>query len=40
MSESHPDRVANAAPEIRDLAGQRARDINGAYEEIKRKRGR
>jgi DnaJ-domain-containing protein 1 len=39
MSEYHPDRVANAASEIRDLAGQRARELNGAYEEIKRLRG-
>jgi DnaJ-domain-containing protein 1 len=39
MSEYHPDRVANAAKEIRELAGQRAGEINGAYEEIKRQRG-
>jgi DnaJ-domain-containing protein 1 len=39
MSEYHPDRVASAAREIRDLAGLRAREINGAYEEIKRRRG-
>ena len=39
ISEFHPDRVANAAQEIRDLAGQRARETNGAYEEIKRRRG-
>ena len=39
MSEYHPDRVANAAQEIRELAGLRAREINGAYEEIKRQRG-
>lgn len=39
MSEYHPDRVANSAKEIRELAGQRAREINGAYEEIKRQRG-
>ena len=39
MSEYHPDRVANSAQEIRELAGQRAREINGAYEEIKRQRG-
>lgn len=39
MSEYHPDRVANSAQEIRDLAGQRAGEINGAYEEIKRQRG-
>jgi DnaJ-domain-containing protein 1 len=39
MSEYHPDRVANSAKEIRDLAGQRAGELNGAYEEIKRQRG-
>lgn len=39
ISEYHPDRVANAAQEIRDLAGQRALEINGAYEQIKRQRG-
>jgi len=39
MSEYHPDRVENAAKEIRELAGQRAREINGAYEDIKRQRG-
>jgi DnaJ-domain-containing protein 1 len=39
MSEYHPDRVASAAKEIRELAGQRAGEINGAYEEIKRHRG-
>ena len=39
MSEYHPDRVANAAVEIRELADQRAREINGAYEQIKRQRG-
>jgi DnaJ domain len=40
MSEYHPDRVANSAKEIRDLAELRAREANGAYESIKRKRGR
>ncbi len=39
MSEYHPDRLANAAPEIRELAGQRTREINGAYEKLKRLRG-
>lgn len=39
MSEYHPDRLANAAPEIRELAGQRTREINGAYEKVKRLRG-
>ena len=40
MSEYHPDRVANAAQEIRDLAGLRAGQANAAYETIKRQRGR
>lgn len=40
MSEYHPDRVANSAKEIRDLAELRAREANGAYETIKRQRGR
>lgn len=40
MSEYHPDRVANAAKEIRELADLRAREVNGAYEQIKRQRGR
>ena len=39
MSEYHPDRVANAAPEIRDIADQRTREINQAYDRIKRQRG-
>ena len=40
MSEYHPDRVANAAQEIRDLAGLRASEANAAYETIKRQRAR
>ena len=39
MSEYHPDRVASAAKEIRDMADQRAREINQAYDRIKRERG-
>jgi hypothetical protein len=39
MSEYHPDRVASAAKEIRDMADQRARAINQAYDRIKRERG-
>ena len=39
MSEYHPDRVANAAREIRDMADRRAREINQAYDRIKRQRG-
>jgi len=38
MSEYHPDRVASAAKEIRDMADQRAREINQAYDRIKRER--
>jgi DnaJ-domain-containing protein 1 len=38
MSEYHPDKVANAAPEIKELAERRARDINAAYEEIRKRR--
>jgi DnaJ-domain-containing protein 1 len=36
IGQYHPDRVANAAPEIRELAERRARDINAAYERIQR----
>lgn len=39
MSEYHPDRVANAAQEIRDIADRRAGEINQAYDAIKRQRG-
>lgn len=34
ISEYHPDKVQNAAKEIRELAEQRARAINQAYESI------
>lgn len=40
MSEYHPDRVANAASEIRALAETRAREINIAYDAIRRARQR
>ena len=39
MSEYHPDRVANAAREIRELADLRAREANAAWESIRRLRG-
>ena len=39
MSEYHPDRVASAAKEIRDMADLRSRAINQAYDRIKRERG-
>ena len=38
MSDYHPDRVANAADEIRALAETRAREINAAYEAIQQQR--
>lgn len=34
VKQYHPDRVANLAPEIKELAGRRMREINRAYEEI------
>ncbi|CAN5327626.1 DnaJ domain-containing protein [soil metagenome] len=40
MSEFHPDRVAAAGPEIRELAERRTREANAAYDQIKRQRGR
>ena len=39
MSEYHPDRVASAAPELREIAGRRTGEINQAYDQIKRQRG-
>ena len=36
ISDYHPDRVANAAPENPRLADQRAREINAAYDELKK----
>jgi hypothetical protein len=38
MQEYHPDRVANAAAELRELAGRRAREANAAWETIRRQR--
>ena len=38
MQEYHPDRVANAAPELRELAERRAREANAAWETIRRRR--
>ena len=31
----HPDRVANAAPELQQLAERRTKEINAAYAELK-----
>lgn len=38
MSDYHPDKVANAAAEIKALAETRAREINAAYEAIRKRR--
>ena len=35
ISQYHPDKVAGAAPELRDAAEKRAREINAAYDRIK-----
>lgn len=32
MRKYHPDRVANAADELRDLAHERSKEINAAYQ--------
>ena len=32
----HPDRVADMGPELRDVAEARTKEINAAYEELKR----
>ncbi len=36
MSDYHPDKVANAADEIKALAETRAREINAAYETLRK----
>ena len=36
ISDYHPDKVANAAPELKELAEQRAREINAAYDELQK----
>ena len=38
VQQYHPDRVANLAPEFRELAEQRMKEINAAYEQFKRHR--
>ena len=38
MSQYHPDKYANAAPELRRKAETRAREINGAYDRIRKLR--
>jgi len=38
MSQYHPDKLAGAAPELREKAEQRSREINAAYDKIKAQR--
>jgi preprotein translocase subunit Sec63 len=40
MAQYHPDKVASAAQEIRDLAEKRASEINAAYDQIQKSRGK
>ncbi len=36
MRENHPDRVVGMSQEIRDIAEQRTKEINGAYERLRK----
>ncbi|MDQ3495264.1 MAG: J domain-containing protein [Pseudomonadota bacterium] len=40
ISQYHPDRLSGAAAELRDQAERKAREINGAYDQIKAERKR
>ena len=40
MSQYHPDKVAGAAPELREQAEKKAREINAAYDRIMARRRR
>jgi len=40
MSQYHPDKLVGAAPELREKAEQRSREINAAYDKIKARRRR
>ena len=37
VQQYHPDRVADMAPEFREVAERRMKEINAAYEELKRR---
>lgn len=39
MSQHHPDKLGNVPDTLKERAGQRAREINAAYEQIKSARG-
>ena len=38
ISQYHPDRFSGAAPELREQAEKKAREINGAYDRIRKLR--
>ena len=38
ISQYHPDKVAGAAPELREAAERKAREINAAYDRIQQLR--
>lgn len=40
MSQYHPDKVAGAAAELREQAEKKAREINAAYDKIRKRRHR
>ncbi len=40
IAQYHPDKVAGAAKEIRELADKRASEINAAYDQIQKIRGK
>jgi preprotein translocase subunit Sec63 len=40
IAQYHPDKVAGAAKEIRELADKRAAEINSAYDQIQKIRGK
>lgn len=40
IAQYHPDKVAGSAKEIRDLADKRASEINAAYDQIQKIRGK
>jgi len=35
-SQNHPDKVAHLAPEFRELAERKMRELNSAYDEIRK----
>ena len=40
VQQYHPDKVADLGPELRELAEQRMKEINSAYESLKRQNSR